>query len=900
MKKGLKALGLVALVMTLAACDNKTSSSLSSSEGSSLTSENSTTTNPSSDSSDTSNTSNSSTSSTPVEETYHINLSVPTGVTAHLDKTEAAKGDEVTLTIDKVESGYKITKVLLKSYGEETLESSDGKTYTFTMPDRSVSITINVQVEGDITLVGDIVAALTLNPETGIYEARNVKVDVDSEMAIFGYQVKDENGQTTELDISAVDETRCFAGISYVYSSSSNPAAHSMEIPSGSTYDFFYDPAAERPCYVKRVHVDRLPNTADSLYNLFYGNIRSESPVNTDNLTAMDLTIRETSNSRYNKITMKKYADKTTYMKVEDVLGERNFYVYKHIDEAKKLYSVIDTYSTAMGSNDDTRESGRTNAAYSGRYDIIDGGESGRFERTATEAEHELNTTAHQMRLMESEIMYSYRVGVSKESVDEISYSNVSVSSVEDGDGFTTTIDTTVEYNSQEGTYTTERHEGYVYAVTLGFSGKGELTAIDYKETHYTQDQWDFTNHTPLTGQEDQGTIAKSIKGTYTYDGAMESSLPTSEFNPDDYFIQSFDKVHFYNEENGKPQDDGNNYLHYNDDVMVIGMDSDDEAEHVEVEYSPRTALDLWQYAPTKSSDESVIAQTPYNTFNEMTCVGIGDATVTLTNHTKESGIHHDVDINVSATQKFHGFALDSTSNPLVTGTTSASIYAGTTESYGVIVTPDSAPCIYEATVDPTYEDILKVESTGNHELTLSSPADSDITEPTAVRVRIASEWANTEISSLNPLYLTITVIPASYTPLGDWTSTNDNYDTDIHFTSEEYKGEFNDYYYTAPKMGTIVDNYGGAVDTYHFYYEFKHGVLSAKVYDMETTGDGFPCSVENVTLELSYSGADDTVSCCMYYAEMAEDSWDVSYFNIIGDIDEENYSYPVVFERIG
>ena len=51
MKKGLKALGLVALVMTLAACDNKTSSSLSSSEGSSLTSENSTTTNPSSDSS---------------------------------------------------------------------------------------------------------------------------------------------------------------------------------------------------------------------------------------------------------------------------------------------------------------------------------------------------------------------------------------------------------------------------------------------------------------------------------------------------------------------------------------------------------------------------------------------------------------------------------------------------------------------------------------------------------------------------------------------------------------------------------------------------------------------------------------------------------------------------------
>lgn len=892
MKKGLKALGLLSLMLTLAACQG--TSSLSSSSGAPSNS----TSSSGGDSSSSSSSSPSSSSSTPdpVEETYRVLLSVPTGVSAHLDKEEAAEGETVTLTIDTIESGYSVTEVLLQSYSTTPLTSEDGKTYTFTMPDRSVTVVINIQVEGDITLVGDVIAALTLNPETGIYEARNVKVDVDTEMAYFSYQVKDAEGNTTRLDSSAVDEKKCFAGLQYYYTT--DPNGYSLQIASGSTYDFFYDPASERPCYVKRVHVDVLPNNVDSLYNLFYGNIRSESTVMTDNLTSMDLTIREASENRLNHVTMQKYADNTTYMKVEDQFNDRDFYVYKHLDEERNLFSVVDSYATTMGSDDDTRESGRTDAAYSANYDIIESGESGRFERTRSEAEHELNTTAHQMRFIEETIMYSYRVGTSPDSVDEISYSNVSIASEETENGFKTVIDTTVEYDSQEGIYTSERHEGYVFDVVLGFSAKGELTSIDYEELHYTEDQWDFSAHAPLLGQEGMGSTAKSIEGTYVYDGTMEENLPSSEFNPEDYFIQSFETVHFYNPETEMPEDDGKNYLHYNDDVMVTGTDSDDEAEHVEVSYLPTTALDLWQYAPTESSDDSIITSTIYNTYNEMTCVGIGDATVTLTNHTKESGIRHDVDITVTATRKFHSFSLNGTTNPLVTSTTSANIYAGTTEAYDVIVTPDSAPCIYTATVDPAHAGILQVVSTANHQLVLSSPADADIAEPTEVLVQIDSDWADPEVPSLQDFYLSITVIPAQYSPLGDWTSTDDTSDTEIHFTSDEYQGDYNDYYYdSTPKTGTIVDNYGGQIDTYYFYYQFAHGALTATVYDMETTGTSFPFTVDVVTLELTYNAASDTVDCCMYYMEATED-WEADYYGIIGSIDEESYLLPITFER--
>ena len=71
-----------------------------------------------------------------------------------------------------------------------------------------------------------------------------------------------------------------------------------------------------------------------------------------------------------------------------------------------------------------------------------------------------------------------------------------------------------------------------------------------------------------------------------------------------------------------------------------------------EFSYSPLTALDAWQFGPTASSNTNVISKGQGDYSYSMSCVGIGDATVTFGNYTKNSPTFN-LNINVSATAKF-------------------------------------------------------------------------------------------------------------------------------------------------------------------------------------------------------------------------------------------------------
>ena len=137
------------------------------------------------------------TPTTPVEEEYTIRVTAPTGVEYSLNKNKAKKGEEITLTITSLASGYTIKKVTLNN--SEITGSNN--VYTFTMPNRSASINIEVNVDGDVTLVGEIAANLILNPETGIYEARNVKIDNPSSEVYFSYQIKKDEDYARILEI---------------------------------------------------------------------------------------------------------------------------------------------------------------------------------------------------------------------------------------------------------------------------------------------------------------------------------------------------------------------------------------------------------------------------------------------------------------------------------------------------------------------------------------------------------------------------------------------------------------------------------------------------------------------------------------------------------------------------
>jgi hypothetical protein len=154
-----------------------------------------------------SDTSASSSTPTVEPETYVIKVVAPTGVTYTLNKQRAAKGEEVVLTITELSSAMSVKEVTMNG---SVLSGNDGA-YSFTMPDRSVTIKISVVVEGDVTLIGDIAAALELGQD-GIYVARNIKVE-GSGFAYFSYCLTGGDGKKTVLDSLDLDEFRCFANV---------------------------------------------------------------------------------------------------------------------------------------------------------------------------------------------------------------------------------------------------------------------------------------------------------------------------------------------------------------------------------------------------------------------------------------------------------------------------------------------------------------------------------------------------------------------------------------------------------------------------------------------------------------------------------------------------------------
>lgn len=831
----------------------------------------------------TTSSSSNTTTSNPV--TYKVMVNSTTGVTAHVDKEYAEPGEIVTLTIDEIKPGYSVNEVLLNS--KTVLTSSDGINYPFEMPDGSALISFNVSVEGEITLIGDVVAALTLNSETGIYEAKGVKVETPS-TALFSYQVKGDGGSVTVLDSMSVDETKCFADITFHYVSGNSSNLY-LELATGCTYDFFYDPSAEKPCYVRRVSVDALPASVDTLYSLFDGAIRSEPTVQTPNLTSFTYTVKEPSASpaKLMTSTMQKYDGNRTYMKVEDTLQSKSYYVYKEYDTTENILSVIDTFTTSNGNNDKTRESNRSGVGYSVKYQVVDKNDedTSRFELTRSDANLYTMSTAHQMTSVEREFMYSYRVGF---TMDEVSSYDIDISSVAIEGGFKTTIDSYVEYNSNESTYTEEKHEANVYSVELEFSEAGELTKLDYFENLYNQESWDFTNHTPAIGAV--GTLVKQINASYTYDGEVKSG-EIDGFNPDNYFISEFTNVSFNNPKTGMSTSDGN-YLYYDDKVAVTSSDPTKGAENATVEFAPSTALDLWQYAPTHSSNTNVIDSLATDIYCEMSCVGIGSSDVTFTNTTTNTASYTaTINVTFNSSDTFHGFALNGTTNSNVTSATSANIAAGSTESFDVIITPSSFPPIYNAVSENP--DLLKVVSTGK-KLVLSAEKAADITEIQTIRVKITSDY----YYDSEGLMLTFTIIPTNLSLAGTWTSDDSDFlSTSIVFTENAYTGETS---YTNAKMGTITDVYNGVTWEFDFYYEFNSGLVNATIYDQRvSTGDSddlYP--MDTFTFVIEYDASTDTINVYLGYYLSSEDSYEAISYGIIGYAYDDGYYAGVDFTR--
>lgn len=837
----------------------------------------------------------------PTPDTYKVIVVAHEAVTYSVNKNEAEAGEEVILTISNVANGFYISEVTLNT-STTLAPENDGVTYKFNMPRRSATITIKVGVSGNITIQGDVAAVLSETEEgSGLYVARNVRVESSSSAKKFSFVVGD-----TKLSPLALDARKSFGNYPLTYGDE-----YAFSIPGGASYDFYYDSNIEdKPCYIKRVAVNDLPNNAEALADILVDGytVGSEPAMYIDNLVGINYThrVNDGDNSFNQKYEWKKYSETLTFATIEDLMADEEDankyqYVYRSYDETNKVYTVVDTYSKYVGeskANDDYfRASYNNNTAYSARYSVFNGSsdDAGRFSKEERDVYAELTAPSHNPAyLSDGDIGRSYRWGVSSDSNDEISYGNVSVTSETLGSGFKTLIRTTVEYNSNEGTYTSDHHEGVVFEGDLEFDGRGALLKMTYKKTSYNKDQWNFTTHKPATGQS--GTIKERISSTYTY-GDYASGTPSFDVTP--YFISSLDEIKFFNSQTSGNLDNDESYLGLKESIYLHDGTGEPSSNLARLSYSPSTALDLWEYGPTKSDNDAVISHLATDLYYQMTTVSKGSANVTFTNHLTGAGAgaSKTIKVNVEPTVKIRGFYIQYTWEENRDGTytdvdtsSSATVHANGQYKFAIRVSPSNAETLYHAT--SSNSDVLVVTSADNSkDLIIDTTPGKDITSTVKVNVVIHfEENADPSFSSTGTTILTFNVLPATASPVGLWKVVDEpNYpNTSMRFTTEAYSGS------GAPsgaKKGYIIDEYfqngiSQGVDTYYFWYTYNGAFINAKVYDVDM-GTGYSVTISDLVLDIAYDV--ETARLLIFLAESDYDSYyeDTVYYPLIGTTDD-------------
>lgn len=661
-----KNLLVLSLLMTagLVACDTSTSSSAgSSSTGSSETSQSSESSSVSSstDSQGGDSESSSSSSSTPVEEEYVIRITSQTGVSLVADKTKAKAGETVTITAE-VDAGFTLLGV---TYNGEAANKVNDTTYTFEMPSQSVIVQAKLSVSGDVTIQGDFTAAFVKDEATGIYSAKGVTAEGDGNFSV----IIAKDGVQTTLYQWDIDRTKCFGNLEI------SRGDYTGCISDGGTYDFYYDPSSPRPLYIQRTKVNVLPNSVDSLYNLFYGRVQSSAGNFAPGLTGVEYSNSEEQIKTSFQVSKDK---KTSLLKVTDLFGVEKGVVYKSLDEENGIFSWVDTTVTFEGQNGRAGKYklSETNELTGSEIDNQEWNNDSQYINPLV-APFEVTNTGYDMYNVEFDFMDAYRVGMTVE--DYVKSSSVEISSTAKSDGgFTTTIKSARTYDSTGATDSTisKIQEHTEFRVTLEFTSTGALTKVDYLKKSFDDTKYDFAADKFISGTADEnfatsGTIAKDLDISYTYNAPVS----TIDYDTSAYFVTSIDSVTINNPD--AEGTSGTNTLNCGD-VLT-------ESEYTEIQVSPSTALDKWQYDVVSSENTDVVRWN--DSYNRFEAINEGDATVRVSNLSDQKA-YKDVDIHVVYNIDVHSYYIMKYSyNGVdldVDTSTSATIYAGGVYRFGL------------------------------------------------------------------------------------------------------------------------------------------------------------------------------------------------------------------------
>ena len=849
---------------------------------------------------------NTSKSSSDYVEDYPITVTQTQGVTVTLAKKRAVKGEKITFTV-VASSGYKVTDVKTNA---ATVTNEGNGNYSFIMPERSVRITVSVAIDGDFVLTGDFSAKL--EKEGDLYVARNVAVPYNgNDYAEFTYVVQ-KSGQSTRLASLALDETRCFANVSFTTSKDNE-----LRIATGCTYDFFYDVnSGERPCYVIRKSVDSMPTTGEALFTrVFDGRMRSEPTLHAPDLTGIAYTYN-TADLKYS-YNYKLHANNTSLATIYDTTDENNmqtYYVYKHADYDKGVYEVVNTWPQEKGNNEneyalweldpygDFMGDGKTHKAFSARLDITDEETDTRIEISKRDAARNVKMGAHYGAELEYEFYDAYRAVFSGNVyINAPSWVNPGYEITPNNDGsFKVTVNSTVEYNRDETGTTADvtDHSGHTNELVMNFLKNGALKDMSWTRRDYAQNQWNFTSHTPLNKEN---CVKKTITCTNTYG---ESTSGACNFDTTPYFISNLSKVSWYNKDNtdGKSATVSNVCFGDTLELYPYGEAGKQSSIVDEFVYTPSTALDMWQYGVTAVENKSIV---DLNGQNRYEVVNVGQTNVTIGNFASNvTAPTKSVTIKSQATKCAKQFYI----NCYVAGYDSYGgesasdlvARAGKTSTYYVDVsaaTGKKAPCSYRLAFNSGERDDVDnliysatskylTYSTDNHVLTLNcNTADSlALTKPVVINVKVLSDYyePNWPISTW-----TIKVLPAVG---GDIVGSNWVYNTyvdengqpldsqtDIRFSNRNVAGYDDNVY-----QGKIIDNYKVGNDEYTDEYTFLYQVnnigliVAAQVISVNMENPGYGANVSANNFYLCFGGVDENglLLTCLWYETSDDYDW--------------------------
>jgi len=839
-------------------------------------------------------------------ESYKIMVKVQDNVIDYtLSKEKAKKGETVTFTITSIADGYSIASVKASANGV-TVTDKGNNVYEFIMPDMSLYINVALNVTGDVTLQGDVTCPLTKGEGTLYHGVVSVPNTMSN--AYVYYQVGN-----TKLDSLTLDDSRSFGDIELA-----NKKGYALLLAGGTTYDVYYDAdpeLSETPCYIQRKSVDVLPNNVNALEDLLICSrtVRSEYSIYTNlnhidyNVYNYDTTVSD--DFFQNNYVWNKYENNVSFATITDTRTMNQddpMYVYKKYDTENKLVTTVDTYPYKKGSkilNDDsTRYTYNNFGAYSGYFGVMDGYNTDsyghRYEMNEKEAIKFVNTSAHMPNYwLERDIMYSYRVGF---TADEMSSYNIDIKSTKTESGFDTAVNSYIEYNSEAGTYTSAMHEAYTFVVNMKFTTEGKLTHIDYKKTVYTQkdNAWDFSKHTPATGKK--GTIVHSITANYGYGDPITGTPNYGDFNIKDYFLTSIDKIQFYNAKTKKDSTDGKSYINLGDSVSLLDLEGKTSSNLIEFDYSPATALDIWEYSPVESTDTEVISKSSSDTYNQMTSTNVGKSTLTFKNHVEGTGITFTHDVEVISTQGIWYFYIRDVNNDSsyasVDTASSAKIKAGGIYKFKLATHRADSPVKYHAVSSDT--NIVKVISADNSKDLILDTRDAVLTKTATVTITFQSDFYDTGSSAT---VMTFYVLPAAANPLGKWKVNDAEFpNTYVEFTDETYNET------TGTKKGVLVDEYydkGEYVGTDKFYFEYlySNGDLKVKIYDVQIQTIEGSYDEDNFVIDFYYDAETGRYGVFLALAEYDTEEYEWYYSGIIlGDYNESGDYYKYTpFEKV-